>query len=97
MYQSLKSISDPVGIFGVVLILIAYYMVTSGKIKGSTLAYQILNLVGAVLMLFSLFFNWNLSSVVIQIAWIFVSFIGIKKLRKAKSASEKPVLCHERT
>ncbi len=48
------------------------------------MTYQIMNLTGSVFLLFSLFFHWNLSSVVIEIAWIMISSIGIFRVLKAR-------------
>lgn len=77
MYDFLLKISDPVGMTGVIAILIAYYLLSVGRWAADSLRYQVINFVGAWLILFSLFFHWNLSSVVIEIAWLVISLIGI--------------------
>lgn len=69
--------ADPIGIFGVILVLIAYYLLTVGKMNALDLSYQLLNLFGSAFILFSLIYTWNLSAVMIESAWIVVSFIGI--------------------
>lgn len=69
--------ANHVGIVGVVLTLIAYYMLSVGKLDSDSLAYSLLNLVGSCLILVSLVYYWNLSSVLIEIAWIFISMIGL--------------------
>lgn len=92
MWNSLAQYSNPVGIVGVILTLLAFYLININKISSMSLTYLGLNLTGAILLLFSLMFHWNLSSVVIEIAWISISLLGIyryinktheKKMKKA--------------
>ncbi len=84
MYDILLEISDGVGIVGVVLILIAYYYLSVGKWISDSMIYQVLNFLGAWLILFSLYFHWNLSSVVIEVAWIIISLIGMYRVVKMR-------------
>ncbi len=88
MYNFLLEISDGVGIVGVILILIAYYYLSVGKWISDSMIYQVLNFLGAWLILFSLYFHWNLSSVVIEIAWIIISLIGMYRLVKMRDKVE---------
>jgi hypothetical protein len=77
--------ADVIGIVGVIMILIAYYFLSVGKWISDSMLYQVLNFVGAWLILFSLYFHWNFSSVVIEIAWIIISVMGmvrVVRLRK---------------
>ncbi len=76
----LEKSSDGVGIIGVVLLLIAYYLLSTNKMSAQELNYQLLNFIGAVLILFSLFFHWNTASVLIETAWIIISLIGIYRI-----------------
>jgi hypothetical protein len=77
MYELLLMISDAVGILGVIIILIAYYLLSVGRWPANCLSYQWLNFIGAWLILFSLYFHWNTASVLIEVAWIIISLIGI--------------------
>lgn len=74
--------ANPVGIFGVIIILIAYFYLSIGKWAATSFLYQFLNFIGAWLILFSLFYHWNLASVIIEIAWIIISMIGFYKIYK---------------
>lgn len=82
MFDFLNAISNTVGIIGVVLILIAYYLVSLGRMNAMSLAFQWLNFWGAWFILYSLFFHWNLASVVIEVAWIIISVMGIVRIIK---------------
>lgn len=75
--MSLPSIADVVGIIGVLIVLIAYYQLQVGKLKASSLQFSILNAFGSSLILVSLYFNFNLASFLIEIAWVAISLYGI--------------------
>lgn len=70
-------IPDVLGIFGVLIILWYYFLLQVGKCAANSLGFSIGNLVGAVFLLISLWYSWNLSSVIIEIAWCLISAYGI--------------------
>lgn len=74
--------SDVLGVFGVILILLAYFLIQSGKMSHHSPGYSLINLIGAVLILYSLFYSWNLASFVIEIAWIAISIYGLVRSLK---------------
>ena len=76
---------DVVGTVGVALIVIAFAAVQSGKLASTRLAYSVLNLVGAILILISLLFNFNLASAIIEVFWILISLWGIINWFRTKS------------
>jgi len=76
----LTRIPDTIGIFGVILLLIAYYFLNTSRMSALSLTYQLLNLIGSTMILFSLLFAWNLSAFVIESSWIFISGIGIYRI-----------------
>lgn len=87
MQQHMIRIPDMIGIIGVVLTLIAYYFINIGKWSSDSLSYVLYNLIGSCCLMFSLMFNWNLSSVLIEIAWISISLIGLYRYSKRMSAA----------
>ena len=77
---------DVIGIIGVAIIVITYFLLQIEKIKSDDLQYSLLNIFGSVLILFSILQNWNLASFLIEIFWILISFIGVyKAISKRKS------------
>jgi hypothetical protein len=88
MYNFLFSLSDYIGMTGVILILIAYFFLSTGHWIADSYRYQFLNFIGAWFILFSLFFHWNTSSVTIEIAWVLISFGGLYRLWSKKRANE---------
>ena len=83
-YAILYKSADSVGIIGVVLMLIAYYLLSTNKMAHNSLTYQVLNLIGAMLVLYSLYFHWNLASALVESAWIIISSIGIYGIKTSK-------------
>lgn len=77
MYEFLSAASDAIGLVGVVIILVAYFLLSTGRWAADKMSFQFLNFLGAWLILCSLYFHWNLSSVVIEIAWVGISVIGM--------------------
>jgi len=80
MYNILLKLSDPIGIIGVIMLLVAYFGLSAGHLKANTLTYQFLNFFAAWLILFSLYFHWNTPSALIEAAWIVISMIGIYRI-----------------
>lgn len=82
MYELLDKIADPIGIVGVILLLLAYFALSTGRISSNSMNYQIMNCVAAILILFSLYFHWNTPSVIIEIVWILISILGMVRIMK---------------
>ena len=70
---------DIIGMIGVALIVIAYFLLQIGKLSIENVKFSILNIIGSSMILYSLSYNWNLSSVIIESFWILISFIGVYK------------------
>src|SRR6185503_7039605 len=56
------------GLFGVVLILLAYFLLQAGRMRGDALTYQLMNAFGAFALLISLLYAFNLSAFVMEAA-----------------------------
>ena len=70
---------DVLGIGGVVIILIAYLLLQIEKLSIQDWRYSAANALGAILILVSLFFSFNLASFIIEIAWLLISIFGLFK------------------
>ena len=75
---------DWAGLFGVLLILLAYFLLQAGRMRGDALPYQLMNAAGAVLVLVSLLYAFNLSAFVMEAAWLAVSIYGIVRGTRAR-------------
>ncbi|MES1214709.1 MAG: hypothetical protein ABUT20_04255 [Bacteroidota bacterium] len=78
------SYNDIIGTIGVGLILIAYYLDTSGIIvKGGKLFY-VMNIIGAALACYASWLISFMPFVVLEAAWTLVSIYGLMKTMKIK-------------
>ena len=68
---------DTLGIIGVVIILIAYFALQIEKLSVQDWRYSAMNAFGALLILISLVFSFNLASFIIEIAWLAISLFGL--------------------
>ena len=82
---------DLVGNIGVFLILLAYLLLQMDKIYSRSFIYNLSNALGAVLILISLGFKFNLSAFIIEFFWLLISLIGfvrLKRVANSKSSQE---------
>ena len=81
---------DAIGLVGVVIILSMYSLLQTERLSADTISYSAWNLLGSILIAISLIFgNFNLSAMLIEIFWIFISLYGLQKAwRKRKPALE---------
>lgn len=77
--------SDLVGMAGVGCVLVAYFLLQAGRMASTTPAYSWLNIAGSSAILVSLTHAFNLSSFVIQVAWIAISLWGLWRARAARA------------
>lgn len=68
---------DAVGILGSFLIAGAYFGVSSGRLDGERPPFQYLNLAGAVLILFSLYFRPNAGAIMIEVLWVGIALYAL--------------------
>lgn len=78
--------ADIIGMMGTILVVLAFFLIQMDKIDPKSLHYNMLNLIGAILLLISLCINFNLASFVIEIFWIIASIVGLINYFKKKSA-----------
>jgi len=79
---------DVLGWIGMILVLLAYALLSTNKIENGKL-YQILNLVAAVLMAIGLFPTKAWFSFTLQIVWALVAIIAIIKIIKENKKTQK--------
>lgn len=72
-------IIDIIGIIGVAIVVATYFMLQSEKIDSKSFLYSFLNAFGSMLIMYSLLYNWNLASFVIEVFWILISLYGLKR------------------
>lgn len=71
---------DWAGYIGVLLVLLAYFLLQARKLHGNRLAYQLMNILGAFGVLLSLTFgSFNWSAFLLEVAWIAIGIYGIAR------------------
>ena len=70
---------DIIGTLGVAIIVITYVLLQIERVRSDQLIYSLLNAIGASLILVSLYFDFNLPSVVVEFFWLVISLFGIGK------------------
>lgn len=87
---------DWVGYLGVVLVLLAFFLLQAHRLRGNGLIYQLMNVAGALCVIVSLGagigpINWPVF--LMQLAWIVISIFGIvvgSRRRRTTRDSEAP-------
>ena len=78
---------DFIGLSGVLIVLIAYILLSIHKMSAKSYSYFGLNALGSFLIMYSLFHEWNLSAFMMEFCWFLVSLYGVFSVwRAAKKA-----------
>jgi hypothetical protein len=77
--------ADIVGLLGAAAYLSAYGLLQLGKLNVEDGRYALLNGAGALAILYSLIFDFNLPSFITQSAWLLFTMIGYLRLRARRS------------
>ena len=78
---------DWAGLVGVLLVLLAYFLLQAGRVRGNALTYQLMNAFGAFAVLISLLYAFNLAAFVMESLWLCVSIYGIARARRVRLGS----------
>jgi hypothetical protein len=81
-------IFNTIGTIGVAVMLGTYFMLQTGRFQPEQLRYSLGNLIGAGMILISLFHDFNLPSMIVEGAWVLISLVGIVRwwLNRKKSS-----------
>lgn len=78
----IETIATTLGVIGVFMILVAYGAQQLNRMKSDSLPYLWLNFIGAILILFSLYYNFNLPAFIIECFWVLITLYGFWKRKK---------------
>lgn len=81
-------IFDVFGWIGMILVLIAYALLSTNKINSGKL-YQLLNLIAAIFMAIGLFPKNAWFSFALQVAWAIIAIIAIIKMSNKRDNEQK--------
>lgn len=82
-------IPDAIGMLGTLLVLVAFYLLQLEYTDPKGLSYNIINFLGAAFLLFSLYFNFNMASVVMEVFWMGASLIGLWKFWRRDATADQ--------
>lgn len=69
---------DWAGYIGVLLVLLAFFLLQARKVHGNGIVYQLMNILGAIGVMLSLLFGvMNWPSFLMQLAWLAIGVFGI--------------------
>ncbi len=79
-YESLRiSLPDLIGCLGTFVVLVAYILLQTQKLRSDGILFSFLNLIAAVMILTSLLYAWNFAAVMMEVSWGILSFYGLIK------------------
>jgi len=81
--------SELVGLLGVLLILIVYFLLQIEYITAYSISYSLYNAIGALMIIYSLIYKWNLASFAMEGAWFLLSMYGVYKAWALRSRHKK--------
>lgn len=81
-------LAHAIGFIGMVCVVFAFSKVVSGAWEGTGKEFNVVNLVGAVLLLISLLVHFNLGSFIIEVFWIAIALKGLYTLKRSKTVVE---------
>lgn len=74
-----------VGLVGMIVTLLAYFLLQAQKLHGNGLTYQLMNAIGALGVALSLLFGrFNLPAFLLEIIWLAISIYGIVVARRIR-------------
>lgn len=76
--------ADLVGIIGSLLICTGYFAVSTGRMNGETIPFQLLNASGAILLLISLWFRPNPGAILIEAIWLVIALAAIVRILRRR-------------
>jgi hypothetical protein len=81
---------DWVGVAGTLMVLGGFLLLQAGRLSGTGIVYQLLNLFGAGGVLLSLLGTFNVSVFLLEAAWMLISGYGIVRTFKVRRSPTTP-------
>ena len=70
---------DILGTLGVAIIILTYILLQAERVRSEELKYSLLNAAGALLIIISLCYSFNLPAFIVEFFWLLISLFGIGK------------------
>ena len=73
---------NTLGWSGTALLLLAYFLVSSRRIEGDSVSYQVMNIAGAIMLIANSAYFGAYPSVGVNVAWIFIALFTLANIRR---------------
>ena len=80
----MKVLVEIAGWIAAVLILTAYGLLSAGKLTGKSVAYQVMNIVGAIGFVINTGYNGAYPSAVLNVIWVGIGAWALMKIRASR-------------
>lgn len=81
--------AEIVGWIGAVLILAAYALLTAGRIEAKSVAYQVMNVVGALGFIVNSGWNGAIPSAALNVVWAGIGIAAIASIVRARRTTTR--------
>jgi hypothetical protein len=80
------------GWIGTAALLLAYGLVSTRRLEGDSVPYQVLNLIGGTLVLINSFYHGAMPSVAVNVFWIAIGLFALSRVfvARRKAAGSRP-------
>ena len=86
--SSAAAIIDIAGWTGAILLLLAYALVSSRRLAGDSVRFQLLNLSGGLLLAVNSGYHGALPSVAVNVIWIVIGLAALVGARRRRRSNE---------
>jgi len=80
--ETTKIIIDSIGWIGSLLLIAGYWLNSKGKINAQSIGYQLLNVIGSVLLIVNTIYYGAYPSSAVNIIWVFIGIFYVTKIQK---------------
>lgn len=84
--MNIGSVSDLIGVVGVLVVTVMYFLLQTNRVSPETPLFSLLNAIGSLMIIFSLWFHWNLASAIMEAFWLSISVYGWVKALRSRTA-----------
>ena len=71
---------------GAVLVLVAYWLVSHGRIGGTTFTFQAMNVGGALMLAANGYYHGAFPAVFVNVCWLLIGLFALRAHRRARRA-----------
>ncbi len=75
---------DALGWLGGLMVVVAYFLISSGKVKSNAVSFQFLNLVGSIFLIINTYEKGAYPSTVVNIIWVGIALFGFYRIWESK-------------